>query len=114
MIHTPALQGHTIIFDLSTEFMDPLGAEWAMRKSLRSRLKMQEKILLKDQMMCLKEVGTDEIQNVACKVAKKIKHNKENVQERIIRFIMKLKIEDIFKDIDEKKKISDDDNYIKL
>ena len=35
---------------------------------------IQEKILLKDQMMCLKDIGSDEIQNVACKVSKKIKH----------------------------------------
>ena len=100
-MHTPAPQDQ--IHNLSMEFMNPLGAERAMRKSLKSKLTIQEKILLKDQMMCLKEIGTDEIQNVACKVSKKIKYDKNIVMDRIIKFIMKLKIGDILKDIEEEK-----------
>ena len=103
MNHTPAQSSHRKIFDLSLEFMDPQGAERAMTKNLESKLKVQSKIILKDQMMCLKHTGSDEVQSLASKVVKKIRFNKNEVSARIINFIMNLKIEDIRKDIKEEK-----------
>ena len=83
--------------------MDPQGAERAMTKNLESKLKVQSKIILKDQMMCLKHTGSDEVQSLASKIVKKIRFDKDEVSARIINFIMKLKIEDISKDIEEEK-----------
>ena len=53
-MHTPAPQDR--LFDLSLEFMDPLGSERAMRRSLGSKLKLQDKYILKDKLICLKSV----------------------------------------------------------
>ena len=103
MMHAPAHQDHRTIYDLSLEFMNPISSERAMRKSLESKINLQEKILLKDRMMCLKNQGTNEVQSLAMKMSKKIKHNKENVTERIIKFIMNIKVDDIMKDIEEAK-----------
>ena len=64
---------------------------------------MQEKIIFKDQMMCLKNVGTDEVQCLAEKVTKKIKYDKVEITDKIIKFIMNIKINDINKEIDEEK-----------
>ena len=109
MIHTPAHRDHRIIYDLSLEFMDPPSSERAMRKSMQSKLNLQEKILLKDQMMCLKDIGTNEIQSMAIKVSKKIRHNKESVIKRIVKYMMKIKVEDVKKDIEEARKRSSED-----
>ena len=97
MIHTPAPRDY--IYNLSLEFMDPKGAEWAMKRCLNSKVKLQEKIILKDQLMCLKKIGTNETQCLALKIGKKIKFDRETVMERVIRFVMSLKIEDADKDI---------------
>ena len=103
MNHTPAQPGRRKIFDLSLELMDPLGAERAMTKSIESKLKVQSKIIFKDQMMCLKKVGSDEVQSLAMKITKKIRFNKSETAARIINFIMKLKIEDVNQEIEEEK-----------
>ena len=104
MIHTPAHREYRRnIYDLSLEFMNPTSSERAMRKSLESKTNVQEKILLKDRMMSLKNIGTNEVQSLAAKVTKKIKYNKENVTERIVKFIMNIKVEDILKDIEDAK-----------
>ena len=83
-MHTPAHQDYGEIYNLSLEFMDPRGAERAMRRCLKSKLQVQNKIILKDQMMCLKGIGTNEIQCGAIKISNKIKHDKEKVMQRII------------------------------
>ena len=106
-MHTPAHQDYGQLYDLSMEFMDPEGAERAMRRSLKSKIKLQDKIILKDQMMCLKSVGTNEVQCAASKIAKKIKFDREGIMMRLITFIMKMKIEDINRDIEEEKFLSE-------
>ena len=53
-----------------------------------------------------KTKGTNEVQSLAEKVTKKIKYNKENVIERIVKFIMNIKVEDILKDIEDAKIMS--------
>ena len=103
MMHTPAhrdYRDHRRIYDLSMEFMDPPSSELAMRRSLKSKQNFQDKILLKDKMMCLRNIGTNEVQCLAVKISKKISHNKENIIDRIIKFIMNIKVEDIKKDVE--------------
>ena len=70
---------------------------------MQSKLNLQEKIMLKDQMMCLKDIGMNEVQSLVMKVSKKIRHCRESVIERTIKYIMKIKVEDVLKDIEEAK-----------
>ena len=92
MCPTPAQAGHRLIYDLSNEFTDPRGAERAMRRSLNSKIKLQNQIIVKDQFQGLRNVGTDEIQNFTMKVMKKVKHDREEVEAKIIKFIMNIKL----------------------
>ena len=98
-MHSPAQSDYRAIYNLSMEFMDPQGAEWAMKTNLKSKIKLQNKTILKDQLICLKNVGTNETQCLAMKIGKKIKYNKEKVMERLVKFVMNIKIEDAIKDI---------------
>ena len=102
-MHTPAQSDYRAIYNLSMEFMDPQGAEWTMKTNLKSKIKLQNKTILKDQLICLKNVGTNETQCLAMKIGKKIKYNKEQVMERIVKFVMNIKIEDAIKDIQNEK-----------
>ena len=99
----PAQLNHDKINDFAAEFTQPLVAERAMRRSLKSNIKYQEKIIIKDQMMCLKHVGTEEVQCFALKVCKKIKNDEEENMKRIITFLMNLKVDDAKKEVDEAK-----------
>ena len=103
MIHTPARKDCRVIYDLSLEFMDPEGAERAMKKHFHSRSKLQEKILLKDQLMGLRGIGTNEAQSFALKVGKKIKHNRDNIMHKVVKYIMNLKVANVMEDIAEEK-----------
>ena len=51
--------------------------------------------------MCLEDIGTNEVQSMTMKVSKKIKHCRVSVIERMIKYIMKIKVDDIMKDIEE-------------
>ena len=118
MIHTPAHHDHKKIFDLSAEFMQPMAAERAMRKNLKSKINLQQRIIVRDQMNCLKHIGTDEVQCIADKVSKKIKYDDENIKERIVKFIMNIKIDDARRDIEEakikvEKSKEELDNYVR-
>ena len=97
MIHTPAQPDNREIYCLSLEFMDPKGTEWAMRKCFHSKFKLQEKTLLKDRLICLKNIGTNETLSYATKICRKIKPNKKDIMEKIIRDTMNLEIEDTLK-----------------
>ena len=70
MMHTLAHSENRNIYDLSLEFMDPRGSERAMKRSLNSKIKLQEKVILKDQLMSLKTVGTNETQAFVIKIGK--------------------------------------------
>ena len=102
MINTPAL--HDRIFYLSQEFTDPERTEWAMQSNLKSNLKLQQKIVTRDTLQRLVEVGTNDVVNVSSKIGKLITNDKENVQKKIIRFLMKLKLEDANKEVEKAKK----------
>ena len=113
MFHTPAHPDCEAIHNLSLEFMDPLGAERAMKKSLQSKLKYQEKIIMRDQFICLKNVGTNEVRCFAIKVCNKIKFNKEETMKRIIKFLMNIKIADVTEDLEkEKTNVQNDKNKL--
>ena len=103
MIHTPARQDFREIFNLSQEFMQPKDAERAMKRNFLSKFKLQEKIILKDRLSCLKYIGSNETQSFAQKICNKIKYDREDVMERVVKFIMNLKVEDALKDIKEEK-----------
>ena len=81
MLHTSALSDDREICYLSLEYMDPEGAEWAMKKCLAVKFKFHEKTILKDQLFSLKYFGTNEAQCLASKVRRKIKYDKEKVVE---------------------------------
>ena len=100
MIHTPAHSDDRRIFHLSLEFMQPEVAERAMKRNFNSKLKLQEKILLKDQLMCLKKVGTNEVQSFATKICKKIKFDKDETAAKLIKYVMNLKIDDVKREIE--------------
>ena len=100
-MHTPAHSDDQRIFHLSMEFMQPKAAERLMKRNLDSKLKLQEKILLKDQLMCLKTVGTNEVQSLVIKICKKIRVDKDKSAEKLIKYIMNLKIDDVKKEIEE-------------
>ena len=104
MLHTPALRDDREIYYLSMEFMDLKGTELAMKKCLTSNVKFQYNTILKDQLISLKNIGTNETQCFARKVGNKIKHNKEKVMERVVKFIMNLKIKDTMKDLQSQRK----------
>ena len=101
MIHTPALDR---IFYLSQEFTDPEGTEWAMRKHFNSTLKLQRKVVTRDTLQRLLETGTNDVVNASTKICKLINNNKENVQKKIVRFLMKMKVEDANNEIEKAKK----------
>ena len=85
MIHAPAHPDDRRIFHLSMEFMQPEVAERAMKRNLDLKMKLQEKILLKDQLMCLKSVGTNEVQSLAMKICKKIKSDQHGANGCVFR-----------------------------
>ena len=93
------------------EFMDPEGTEWAMKRNLKSKIKIQEKVLLKDQLICLKGIGSNKAQCFAFKICKKIKHDKEKAIERVLNFIMNMKIEDAKRDIENDKKLQKEEQH---
>ena len=99
MLHTPAQLDCEEIYNLSLEYMDPEGTEWAMKNSLQAKLKLQDKVILKDEFMCLKNVGTNEIQCSALKMCNKVKFEKEKVVQKIVKFVMNIKIDDVNRDI---------------
>merc|ERR1711954_309719 len=78
-----------------------------MKRNLNLKMKLQEKILLKDQLMCLKSVGTNEVQSLVRKICKKIKFDKDKTASKLIKYIMNLKIDDVKREIVEK------ENYVR-
>ena len=103
MIHTPAHHDDRKLYHLSLEFMQPEVVEREMQRNLHMKMKLQERILLKDQMMCLKSAGTNEIQSLARKVCKKLKYDKDVTASKIIKYIMRIKIDDVQREIEENK-----------
>ena len=81
MFYAPARYDCDDVYNLSLEYMHPESAEWAMRKNLQSKIKLQEKITMKDQFRTLKTARTNDIQCFTVKVFIKVTY-------RIIRFII--------------------------
>ena len=75
-MHTPACLDYREIYGLSLEFIDPGGAEWAMRRNLKSKIRHKENIILRDQLNSLRAVGTNEVQCLALKMCSKIRYEK--------------------------------------
>ena len=103
MMHTLAHSENRQLYYLSLEFMSPKDSERAMKRNLVTKIKLQEKIILKDQLMSLKATGTRETQSFAMKIGKKIKYDKEEIMGKVVRFIMNIKIEDALKDVKQEK-----------
>ena len=105
MSHTPAPSDYRVFYNLSMEFMEPQVAEWAMKKYFRSKMKLQEKTILKDKLICLKDIGTNEVQCFAIKISNKVRYDKNSAVKRTIKYIMNKKIEDILRDIEDEKEV---------
>ena len=102
MIQIPAHNDR--IFYLSLEFTDPEGTAWAMKNHLYSNLKLQRKVVSRDTLQKLLETGTNDVVSASKKLSNSIVNNKEAVHKKIIRFLMKLKLEDANSEVDKTKK----------
>ena len=56
--------------------------------------------------MKISTIGTNETRSFAAKIGRKIKFDRNQIVEKIIRFVMNLKIEDVKRDIESEKERS--------
>ena len=68
--------------------MNPPDSERAMKRFLKTKLRLQERTILKDQLLSLKTVGTNETQSFAVKICKKIKSDGDKVEDKVVNYIM--------------------------
>ena len=94
MIQTPAARKMNAIFNLANEYMHPRGVEMAMRKNMFSQIKLQNRILTRNELGKLKTYGTNDAYSLARSISQNIADNAKKFIKKIVHFIMELKLSD--------------------
>ena len=96
----------SIIKDLANEYIHPEDVQTAMRNNLVSQLKLQNKTLTRNELNRLKIHGTNEVVHAAKKLVSQFKNDKEEIQKKIVNFVMKLKLNDSNIEVEKAKKVA--------
>ena len=97
------------IRDLANEYIHPGDVDQAMRMNLFSQLRVQEKTIARNGLNRLSQIGTNDVVNTARKMVKQIRNNRATIEDKLVKFMMKMKIDDAEKELDKAKKAADDD-----
>ena len=101
----------SIIYSLADEYMHPSDVEMAMKRNLVSQQRLQNKTLSRNELNRLTDYGTNEVFHAANKLVSQFKNNKEEVQSKIIHFVMRLKLNDAEIEVDKAEKVAKSANY---
>ena len=103
VIHAFAQQNDQLL-DLSNNCRNPEAALRAMRKSVSSILTVQKKMVTRDTIDKLLHKGTNDANRLTDKFLTNIIFDKPKIRRNILEFLMKTKLKDAQKDLNEAKK----------
>ena len=104
MPHASAQQNADFISILSLEYTHVEDVDRAVKRYLGSKTRLQNKVIARDELDKLKNIGTNDVVNTARKLKVKVKNDPLRIEKNIAQFLMKTKLKDADMEVDKAKK----------